>query len=248
MRDRLVLLAAGGGSRLRQQSSTPPKPLTKVAGVPLIARVLLGARKIGVRRVDVVVGFRAEELRDALTGPLRLDGIELHFVENPAWATTSNGVSLLSAAQDRSPFYLSMADHLFDDAMWTVAQGAIPPENGAALLIDRKIDQCFDIDDATKVKTQGAQIVAISKELPEYDALDCGLFACTSGIFDALNAELEARGDCSLSDGMRRLGQRNAFIGVDVGAAFWHDVDTPSALAFAENYLARHGRAPVHAG
>jgi choline kinase len=250
MIDRLVILAAGGGTRLRQSVvTTPPKPLTKVAGVPMISRVLLGARAAGVRRVDVVVGFRAEELRAALSGPLALDGLSLRFFDNPLWDTTANGVSLLCAASDRSPFYLSMSDHLFDDAMWTVAQRATPPEDGAALLIDRKISACFDIDDATKVKTQGSQIVAISKTLTDYDALDCGLFAVTAGAFDALAAERDARGDCSLSDGMRRLGARGAFVGVDVGAAFWHDVDTPEALAFAERYLARtHSQASSYAG
>jgi 1L-myo-inositol 1-phosphate cytidylyltransferase len=146
---------------------------------------------------------------------------------------------LLAAADDKSPFFLSMADHLFDDAMWDCARTAATPEGGVTLLTDKKIAQCFDIDDATKVQTQGQHIVAISKELTEYNALDCGLFAATDGIFDTLTEELSARGDCSLSDGMRRLGAKGKFWSCDVGGAFWHDVDTPEAFAFAEQYLAK---------
>lgn len=243
MLDRLVILAAGGGSRLRSSQHATPKPLTRVGGVPLAVRVLQGAKRVGVRRADIVIGCRGEEIREALSGAWRVEGLELRFLENPAWSTTANGVSLLCAADDRSPFYLSMADHLFDDSIWGVAAQAPLPDGGATLLIDRKIGACFDIDDATKVKTgQGQSIVAIGKELSDYDALDCGLFAVTSGVFDTLSEELSARGDCSLSDGMRRLGARGRFLGQEIGGAFWHDVDTPGALAFAEAYLAKQAR------
>lgn len=251
MQERLVILAAGGGSRLRQARLATTKPMTEVGGIPLIVRVLVGAKRIGVRRADIVIGYRGEEIKEALTGKWRVDGITLRFIENPAWSNTANGVSLLAAADDKAPFFLSMADHLFDDAIWDVAQNAPTPEGGVSLLIDRKISQCFDIDDATKVKTSGVSqaggqhIVAISKELPEYDALDCGLFSVTDGIFETLTEELALRGDCSLSDGMRRLGAKGKFWGVDVGGAFWHDVDTPEAFAFAESYLAKQSQAAV---
>ena len=263
MQERLVILAAGGGSRLRQARLATTKPMTEVGGIPLIVRVLVGAKRIGVRRADIVIGYRGEEIKEALNGKWRVEGITLRFIENPAWSNTANGVSLLAAADDKAPFFLSMADHLFDDAIWDVAQHAPTPEGGVSLLIDRKISQCFDIDDATKVKTSGLSqagsashaggvshagsqhIVAISKELPEYDALDCGLFSVTDGIFETLTEELALRGDCSLSDGMRRLGARGKFWGVDVGGAFWHDVDTPEAFAFAESYLAKQRQAAV---
>lgn len=241
MRDRLVILAAGGGSRLRQARPDATKPLTEVAGIPMIVRVLLGARRVGVTRADIVIGYRGEELKAALTGPLKVDGVSLRFLPNPLWETTANGVSLLAAADDPSPFYLSMSDHLFDDAIWSCAKAAQTPEGAVTLLIDRKISACFDIDDATKVKTQGDQIIAIGKDLTDYDALDCGLFSVTDGIFAALSEERSLRGDCSLSDGMRRLGARGKFFGYDVGEAFWHDVDTADALAFAESYLAKQG-------
>lgn len=237
MIDRLIMLAAGGGARLREDAAAPPKPLTLVGGIPLCVRVLLGARRIGVRRVDVVIGFRGAEIKQALSGPWRVEGLTLRFQENPRWAETSNGVSLLAAAKDTSPFYLSMADHLFDEALWEHAREAEAPAGGATLLIDRNISRCFDLDDATKVRTSGRRIIAIGKDLTEYDALDCGLFAATSGVFDALREEEAERGDCSLSDGMRRLASKGLFFAREVGDAFWHDVDTPEALAFAEKIL-----------
>jgi 1L-myo-inositol 1-phosphate cytidylyltransferase len=239
MRDRLVILAAGGGTRLRQAKLGSTKPMTEVGGIPMIVRVLVGARRIGVTRADIVIGYRGDEIKESLTSQWRVGGVNLRFIPNSVWETTANGVSLLFASDDTTPFYLSMADHLFDDAMWDCARNAETPEKGVTLLTDQKIAQCFDIDDATKVQTDGKNITAISKELPSYNALDCGLFAVTEGIFPELLDERAKRGDCSLSDGMRRLGAKGKFWSCDVGDAFWHDVDTPEAFAFAEKYLAK---------
>jgi NDP-sugar pyrophosphorylase family protein len=67
MRDRLVILAAGGGTRLRQARLGSTKPTTEVGGVPMIVRVLVGARRIGVTRADIVIGYRGEEIKEALS-------------------------------------------------------------------------------------------------------------------------------------------------------------------------------------
>jgi choline kinase len=40
--------------------------------------------------------------------------------------------------------------------------------------------------EATKVRRDGSRIVAIGKDLVEYDALDTGVFVCSPLLFDAL--------------------------------------------------------------
>src|SRR5215472_9989296 len=42
-------------------------------------------------------------------------------------------------------------------------------------------------------------------------------------------------GDCSLSDGMRRLCQERKLKAFDVGDGRWQDVDTPEAFAYTES-------------
>jgi bifunctional UDP-N-acetylglucosamine pyrophosphorylase/glucosamine-1-phosphate N-acetyltransferase len=57
-----VVLAAGQGKRMR---SALPKVLHQVAGRPMLARVLATARLSGCDRLLVVVGHRAESVREA---------------------------------------------------------------------------------------------------------------------------------------------------------------------------------------
>lgn len=65
-----IVMAAGKGTRMKSED---PKVLFQVRGRPMIDYVLDALAQGGVRRVIVVVGHRAERVRDALAGR---EGIE----------------------------------------------------------------------------------------------------------------------------------------------------------------------------
>jgi len=247
--DTAVILAAGNGRRLHPDAEAPPsKPLTRVGGVPLILRTLVHLKRKGIRRVVVVTGYRADEVRATLEGEPRLEGLDVVFAHNDEWKK-SNGVSVLTARPHvAGEFLLLMADHVFQPEMLEVIlrEEARPHADGAVLAVDRKIDDVYDLDDATLVQTDGrGRIAGISKELTDFDAVDTGLFRCTPGLFEALAIEQEARGDCSLSNGVQRLAGTDRMGTIDVGAAWWQDVDTPGASAHAEHMLFEACRKPV---
>ena len=89
-----------------------------------------------------------------------------------------------------------------------------------------------------KVQTRGEEIVTLGKELREYDAIDTGLFVCDVVLFEHLErARAAGGGDCSLADGVRSLAAEGMARAIDVGDAWWQDVDTPEMLAVAEEHL-----------
>ena len=102
------------------------------------------------------------------------------------------------------------------------------------LAVDPKLERMFDLDDATKVRRDGDHIVDIGKEIASYDAFDTGMFLCSPELFDVLES-VKKNGNCTLSDGMRLLGQNGRLRAFDVEDASWQDVDTPEALAYAES-------------
>jgi choline kinase len=237
-----VVLAAGFGSRLASTGDPQRlKPLTAVAGVPLLVRTLRTLRQAGCHRVVVVVGFQGERLEREMTAAWDGD-LELLFAHNPRY-DLANGVSVL-AARSHVPgdFVLTMADHVFGDELATLAAAHEPPAGGATLLVDRKLDTIFDMDDATKVRTDGARIVTIGKQLTQFDAVDTGFFVCTPGLFEALDTVFAAQGDASLSQGIAALAATGRMHALDVGDGFWQDVDTPEMLAHADACLRERGR------
>ena len=233
-----VILAAGRGSRLAPsgQSQTYSKPLISVAGTTLLERTIASCRTAGARRILVVTGFRADRVAERAEAVSRGD-VEVVF--NADWER-SNGLSLLACRRFVSgPFALMMSDHLFDPSILADLMSLELPAGSVTLAVDRKIDSVFDLDDATKVWIESGRITEISKGLEHYNAVDCGLFACTPAIFDALAAVADARGDCSLSDGMAAIAERGRFLPFDIGGRWWQDVDTPEMLEAALVGLAR---------
>jgi choline kinase len=234
-----VVLAAGLGTRLsRVGSSATLKPLTEVGGVPLILRTLQSLEIAGCTSIVIVLGHRADELRDAVAAEHRGEA-RITFVTNERYEL-ANGVSVLCAREHVGEvFVLTMADHVLGEEIMTIAGEHTPPKSGASLLVDYKLDTVFDMDDATKVLARDGMIVDIGKRIDAFNCVDTGVFVCTPGLMDALDQVLARRGDASLSEGVSALARAGKMTAVDVGDGFWQDVDTPEMLAHAEAILAR---------
>ncbi len=244
-----VVLAAGLGSRLAgARSGFHLKPLTPVAGMPLILRTLRSVALAGCRDVVIVVGYHGEEveavIRQYYHGPL-----QVHIAYNPHYEL-QNGLSVLAARPyvAEAPFLLMMADHVVGDELMELVRTHQPPPQGATLLVDYRIDQIFDLEDATKVRVENGWIVDIGKKLTSYNAIDTGVFVCSFALLDALEAVYREQGDASLSDGVRRLAQLHRMAALDIGDGFWQDVDTPEMLAYAEAQLLARVDQPIPRG
>jgi choline kinase len=228
-----LIVAAGFGSRLRAVS--PSKPLTPVAGVPLIERVILAAHEGGADAITIVTGYEAEGIeRWADAAAARL-GLSIECVRTADWSLP-NGHSVLSGAEriGRDRQLLMMADHLVDPALVAAVAGS--PDAPLTLGIDRRLDNpLVDMDDVTRVKTdKDGAIVAIGKLIDDYDCFDTGVFAVDGRFHDALRASIAAGGSGSISAGVEALAASGGARTVDVGDAWWLDVDDPRALDQAE--------------
>jgi 1L-myo-inositol 1-phosphate cytidylyltransferase len=226
-----VILMAGSGSRLRAIGNTLPKSLIQIAGRPVFSYTIESLKKAGIETVHVVTGWNSEALLSGLK-PLVPAGLKLHAIHNPEWQK-QNGISVLAAATHvRAPFILMMGDHLFDPSIVDLAIRNADP-NALSVAVDSRLDAIFDLGDAMKVKTKGDRVVAIGKNLTDYDAIDTGLFLCPPEIFEYLE-QVKRDGDCSLADGVRAMAADGKVRAIDIGDSWWQDIDTPEMLAQAE--------------
>jgi choline kinase len=233
-----VILMAGEGSRLRGSDNTFLKPVVPLLGRPLISYALDALIRVGIKNVDFVVGYESARMIEQVKQFLPSD-LSVSFIENRDWQK-QNGISLLAAAGHVSrPFLLTMSDHLFDGAVVDRLLDSSQP-GFLNIAVDRKLDSIFDLEDAMKVRTSGDRITDIGKKLQHYDAIDTGLFVCPVEIFDYLaRAKSDScRNDCSLADGIRLMAADAKVRAIDIGDAWWQDVDTPEMLQHAEKQLA----------
>jgi len=238
-----LIIAAGKGERLRRWDGDLPKPLFKVAGLTLIERAILSAKKAGITEFVIVTGYQGDTIQKRLSSK-RQDklGVTIQFVQNDDWEK-ANGHSVLKAKPYlNNDFVLMMSDHIFD---WRILEALV--RNGTVagevtLAVDGRVDEIFDLDDATKVKTldgtPASLIAEIGKEIPSYDAIDTGLFLCSPTLFQALeNACTEGKG--SLTEAMRLLAAEGKARTFRIGNHYWQDVDTQPSLKEAYRVLFR---------
>lgn len=232
---RAVILAAGNGDRFRTLSRDS-KLLHPLLGRPILLRTLEAARDAGVHSVTVVLGYQADRVR-ALVERGVPSGLDVSFTFNPEWGL-ENGVSALAARPfaGSGRFALLMGDHIFEPPVLQRMLQLAVGDDQSLLAVDTRAATPEQVAEATKVRREGSRIVAIGKDLAEFDALDTGVFVCSPLLFAALEMA-RATGDTTLSGGIRQLAARGLMHGVEIGDADWCDIDTRSDLEAAETLL-----------
>jgi 1L-myo-inositol 1-phosphate cytidylyltransferase len=230
IRDAVILLA-GSGSRFRAKGETRFKPLLLFFERPLISHTLEALLNADIERIHIVVGFEAKAMRAAIE-PLIPSSLNVSWIDNPEWQK-QNGISVLAAAPHvTAPFLLTMGDHLFEQSIVDLLIRNADL-NALNVAVDRKLDTIFDPADAMKVKTKRNRVIAIGKNLTDYNAIDTGLFVCSLEFFQYLE-RAKRNGDCSLADGVQAMASDGKVNAIDIGPARWHDIDTPEMLRDAE--------------
>jgi 1L-myo-inositol 1-phosphate cytidylyltransferase / CDP-L-myo-inositol myo-inositolphosphotransferase len=237
-----LVLASGKGSRLRTPRRRV-KPLVTVGGVALLERAVRNLVDVGVDEVVVVVGYRAEEIERFCVGLSVRLGISVQCVRNDRFEE-GNGLSVLAAEEALAgePFLLVMADHVLDRSILLSLVGSDWPSDGVVLAVDCSVSAAggVDLDDVTRVRTEGRLVRDIGKRISSFDAFDTGAFLCIGGVFDALR-DAVAAGETSLSAGMHRLADQGRLERCDVSGARWVDVDTRRDLRMASRWLLAGG-------
>ncbi len=134
---RAVILAAGRGRRLGSAGDERPKILLRFGGRTLLQRHIEILEYCGVADIAVVVGYRAQLVRDEIRRLGRASRI--HVIENPRYAEGSV-VSLWSAAAAFAGGHSTLlmdGDVLYD---WRLMERLIQSDRANCLLMDRNIE------------------------------------------------------------------------------------------------------------
>ena len=216
-----LIIAAGQGTRLRPIGDT--KPLVSLLGLCLIERVILTAKKSGIKEFCIIVGYHGEKIKERLSDGKKY-GVKIQYVQNDQW-TQGNGISVLKAKDHfKESFVLLMADHNYDHRILNRLLTTKIEKDECILCVDKNPKDHLNIDDATKVQTVDHRIDVIGKNLSNYDCIDTGIFICNPIIFDALEQSI-SKGDEGLSGGIKILAQRHKMRYMLLGDNFWIDVD-----------------------
>lgn len=104
-----IILAAGSGTRMMPINSEVPKGLIEIHGQTLIERLILQLHEVGIREIDIVVGFLKEKFE------FLIDKYNVNLVYNPDYALKNNIHSLRLVVDKLSNTYILPCDVWSED-------------------------------------------------------------------------------------------------------------------------------------
>jgi UDP-N-acetylglucosamine diphosphorylase / glucose-1-phosphate thymidylyltransferase / UDP-N-acetylgalactosamine diphosphorylase / glucosamine-1-phosphate N-acetyltransferase / galactosamine-1-phosphate N-acetyltransferase len=226
-----VLLAAGKGTRMRELTNDLPKPMIAVRGQPILRHIVDGLRAAGVTQILIIVGYRAEVVRDYF-GDGSQFGISVEYTTQVVQDGTGRVVELAREFAGADPFILSYGDILIDpanyhrlvalnDAEALVSVKHNPGEiaKGGAVFVNER----FEMTDLREKPKPG------EPTSPWYNA---GVYTFRPSIFE-FTAKLEKspRGEYELTDAIRGLALSGKKVQVLELSGDWADVRDPEVLA-----------------
>lgn len=103
---RAIILAAGRGSRMKDETLDLPKCLVKLDGKPILERTIMTLRRSGIEQIAIVTGYKGEQLHSYG---------DAHF-HNHEWSSTNMVASLICASEwlSLSPCLVSYSDIFYE--------------------------------------------------------------------------------------------------------------------------------------
>ncbi|MEN3368451.1 MAG: UDP-N-acetylglucosamine diphosphorylase / glucose-phosphate thymidylyltransferase [Verrucomicrobiota bacterium] len=229
--NKAVLLAAGRGTRMRNLTEALPKPMLEVRGRPILQHIVEGLRDTGLTDFLIVIGWRAEVVRDFFGDGSKL-GVRIAYETQIVQDGTGKVVELARGFTGSDPFILSYGDILIApenypriceclgsaETVVSVKQNEDVAQGGAVFVNDK-----FELIDLREKPRPG------EPTSPWYNA---GVYGFRPSIFDYIaKLERSPRGEYELTDAIRDLALAGKKVRALELTGAWADVRDPEILA-----------------
>ncbi|HEY4258331.1 MAG TPA: sugar phosphate nucleotidyltransferase [Candidatus Udaeobacter sp.] len=229
--NKAVVLAAGRGTRMRELTADLPKPMIEVRGKPVLQHIVEGLRDAGIREFLIVVGYRADAVRNFLGEGSRYD-IAIQYTTQTVQDGTGRVVNLARDFVGNRAFILAYGDILVEPANYKRVVDL--PDNVDAIITVKRGE---DVTKGGAVFLNGEMNLVDLREKPQpgeaaspwYNA---GLYAFRPSIFEFI-AKLKPspRGEYELTDAIRDLAHSGRKVQALELTGEWADVRDPEVLA-----------------
>ena len=227
MIENALILAAGKGTRMWPLTENIPKPLLAICGLPIIERQIQELRKVGVKKLYILIGYQMKELSDYL-GKTKF-GIDIEYIIQEEQKGTGHAVNQAKNIIQGN-FYCINGDLIVDSKN---LERLKEKENYLTMMVTNVKDGSnFGV-----IESMNGRLVSINeKGISGESTINAGIFLFNEKIFDAIdNIEKSIRGEYELTDALQDISND---IHILEYQGFWKDIGAPWDLITAnEKYM-----------
>lgn len=239
-----IILAAGQGRRLNNETKDKPKCLIEIDGETILSKILSALRKAGVNDISLVRGYKKELFDDP----------SIRYYDNLDYKTTNMLFSLYIAKDElNDECIISYSDIIYESV---AVKRLLMDKNDISLLVDVDWKMHYEgrehhpVGEAELVYLEDGRMLKFGKGIAPKDAYGefVGLLKLSKVGAEILSSQLKRLGPCFESDGKNRFHQaidiKDAYltdmfqelaergfhlVKVDTKGG-WHEIDTEEDL------------------
>lgn len=238
---RAIILAAGRGTRLSPITNHIPKPLVRVANVPILEYQIENLTAAGIKEIVVVIGFKGAMIRSFCKK--RFPSENINFIENTRYLDTNNMYSLyLCMHYLDSDIIIMNGDVIFEE----VIIRKLMNQNNTSVCVDRQ----NYIEESMKVSVNKGIITDISKTIAPSESygVSIDLYKICKSDLNILKLYLQEiiEVDKNLNDWtevlLKKIFQEEKILAkpLDIGKSKWSEIDDYNDLDAAEQKFNKH--------
>jgi mannose-1-phosphate guanylyltransferase len=227
---RAVVLAGGGGTRLRPLTNTTPKPLVEFMGQPYAVGLLRRLATAGVDHLDVLVGQRSDDYTDLITAGRDL-GVQVAVLTEDQPLDTAGAARRLLRGSGERDVLVCNGDILTD--LDYAALVACHRRHGAVATLS--LTRVGDTSSFGVIECDDGVVARFIEKPPpgttDADTINAGTYVLDASAFDPFPEDGPLSFERAVFPGLLVAG---ALVCGEPSTAHWQDLGTP------ERYRAGH--------
>ena len=175
-----VIMAGGFGKRLAPLTDDTPKPLLKVAGIPMIERIIRSLQKAGISRIVLSVFHMADQIREYCGDGSRW-GVQIDYIQEDTPIGTAGALSLMTE-RPRDHLLVMNADVLTNLPFGALIDYHVQQVNAATMCV-RELAYRLEYG---VVKFDGPFIARIDEKPTHTFFINAGIYLFNASVLDMI--------------------------------------------------------------
>jgi len=237
-----VILAAGKGKRLMPITSSRPKPMIPLAGMPLLEHTILGLKDAGIDEILLIVGYKEEIFKNYFGDGRDKYNVKIEYVTQEEQLGTGHAVSYAKTFVKNNPFLLMYGDLITEPKVFKEIVESFNETKPQGIIALKKVKNPHEYG-IISLNSDGFVEKITEKPAPELklgNLINAGIYIFDPLIFEAIEkTEKSIRNEYEFTDSMEILiSQSNGrILGYNIEDCFWNDVGLPWQLLDANRFL-----------
>ncbi|RXJ55376.1 NTP transferase domain-containing protein [Candidatus Marinarcus aquaticus] len=167
---KVIILAAGQGTRLRPLTNNQPKCMVAYNSVPIIRTILNCIKECGIDKTSIVTGYKSNVLKEYLNKE------QITYFENIKYDSTNMTYSLFCAKEwMNDDLIISYSDIIYDKQ---VLKKLMDAPSDISVVVDKSWKQLWlqrmdnPLLDAETLKVEDNKIIELGKKPRDYSEID----------------------------------------------------------------------------